>query len=112
MVETKDEIAIGKKLNINILLSGQGEIIDKDMENGNSIILEIISNNKWILFMGDATKTSESILLKCNMLNNKDQKHVFKDIGLKVGHHGSKTSTSKEFINKINFSFAIISSEK
>lgn len=111
IVESGDEILIGKKLNINILLAGQGEIIDSDMDNANSIILELISNKKKVLFMGDATKATEKELIK-NI--EKKEKSVFdmKYNGIKIGHHGSKTSTSKELVEIIKFNFAVISAKK
>ena len=41
------------------------------------------------------------------------EKYKLKDINiLKVGHHDSKTSNSKEFINEINPRYSIISVEK
>ena len=64
--------------------------------------------------MGDATKKSESIMIK-NLENR--EKYIVdnfnnKYVGLKVGHHGSKTSTSEELLKKFKFSFAIISARK
>ena len=51
--------------------------------------------------MGDAsTTTKKEILSKYNLPNI--------DV-LKVGHHGSKTSSSKEFIDEINPKYSIIS---
>ena len=53
------------------------------------------------MFMGDASTTAEKeILDKYNLLEI--------DV-LKVGHHGSKTSSGKEFINEINPKYSIIS---
>ena len=53
------------------------------------------------MFMGDASGTTEK-----EMLN----KYNLPDIDvLKAGHHGSKTSSSKEFINEINPNYSIIS---
>ena len=51
--------------------------------------------------MGDAsTSTKHEIIDKYNL----------PDIDvLKVGHHGSKTSSSKEFINEINPRYSVIS---
>ena len=51
--------------------------------------------------MGDASVEVEEDLIK---------KYNLKDIDvLKVGHHGSKTSSSKEFIDEINPKYSIIS---
>ena len=51
--------------------------------------------------MGDAGVEVEEDLLK---------KYNLKDIDvLKIGHHGSKTSSSKEFIDEINPRYSIIS---
>ena len=51
--------------------------------------------------MGDAGIEKEKDILKKYNLNNIDF--------LKVGHHGSNTSSSKEFINNINPKYSIIS---
>lgn len=72
-----------------------------DNENDNSNIIYFVINNYKFLFMGDAGKIKESDLLKKFDLNNIDF--------LKVGHHGSNTSSSKDFINHIKPKYAIIS---
>ena len=51
--------------------------------------------------MGDAGIEVEKDLLEKYNLNDIDV--------LKVGHHGSKTSSGKEFIDKINAKYSIIS---
>ena len=74
---------------------------DYGNENDNSSVIYTELNNHKLLFMGDAGVTTEKeILKKYNLLNI--------DV-LKVGHHGSKTSSSREFINKINPKNSIIS---
>ncbi len=70
-------------------------------ENNSSNVLLIQMDNKNLLFMGDAEKEAEE-----NILANYDLPKI--DI-LKVGHHGSNTSSSKDFINKIEPGYAIIS---
>ena len=53
------------------------------------------------MFMGDASTTTENEIMN---------KYNLPDIDvLKVGHHGSKTSSSKEFIDEINPNYSIIS---
>lgn len=70
-------------------------------ENDNSIILYGTYNNYKMLFMGDASIKSEE-----SILNDYD---IDKVNLLKVGHHGSRTSTSEAFIKKIKPDVALIS---
>ena len=56
------------------------------------------------MFMGDVGIEKEKDLLDQYNLKNIDF--------LKVGHHGSKTSSSKSFINEVNPKYSIISVEK
>lgn len=72
-----------------------------DNENDNSLVLLVVINNLKFLLMGDA-----SIKVEKNLITNYDLSDV--DV-LKVGHHGSKSSSSKEFIDEINPKYAIIS---
>ena len=72
-----------------------------DNENDNSLVLLVVINNLKFLLMGDA-----SIKVEKNLITNYDLSDV--DV-LKVGHHGSKSSSSKEFIDQINPKYAIIS---
>lgn len=70
-------------------------------ENEDSLILYGNINNYFYIFMGDAgIETEKEIIMEYN-LNKVDI--------LKVGHHGSKNSSSKEFIDRIEPSVALIS---
>ena len=72
-----------------------------DNENDNSNVIYLKYNEIKFLFMGDASTIVEQDLLS---------KYNLKDIDfLKIGHHGSKTSSSKEFITKTNPKYSIIS---
>ena len=70
-------------------------------ENDNSSIIYFNINNFKFLLMGDASIKVEEDLIKKYDLNNIDI--------LKVGHHGSKTSSGKSFINIINPRYSLIS---
>lgn len=78
-------------------------INDKDLsdENEDSLIIYTKINNKNILLMGDSGKTSENYIISEYNLPKMDI--------LKVGHHGSKNSSSSGFINEINPKIALIS---
>ena len=90
-----------KELNIdkNKLYFLQTKKYDNENDNSNVIYTEL--DGFKFMFMGDASTTAEKeILDKYNLLEI--------DV-LKVGHHGSKTSSGKEFINEINPKYSIIS---
>ena len=72
-----------------------------DNENDNSLVTYLKYQDYTFLFMGDASKLTEEDIIKKYKLPKIDF--------LKVGHHGSKTSSSKEFISKINPKYSIIS---
>ena len=72
---------------------------DNENENSNVIYTEL--NGYKFMFMGDAGVEKEKDILDKYNISNVDV--------LKVGHHGSKTSSSKSFINEINPKNSIIS---
>lgn len=74
---------------------------DKAGEGGNddSIVLKAVLDGEIWLFTGD---------LEANGEKGISEQPIKADI-LKVGHHGSKTSSSKEFIQKVKPTFAVIS---
>jgi len=74
-------------------------LYDNENDNSNVIYLEI--DNYKFLFMGDAGKEREK-----DILNEYDISDI--DV-LKVGHHGSNTSSSLYFINNIKPIYSIIS---
>lgn len=67
--------------------------------NNTSIILKLVFGNTSFLFTGDTTNEVEKKIL---------QQDIQADV-LKVAHHGSKYSTSKNFLDKVNPKYAIIS---
>ena len=72
-----------------------------DNENDNSSVVYTELNNYKFLFMGDASVTTEKEILNKYNLTNIDV--------LKVGHHGSRTSSGKEFIDVVNPKYSLIS---
>ena len=70
-------------------------------ENDNSNVLYFNYNNYQFLFMGDASIEKEKDILNEYSIENIDL--------LKIGHHGSDTSSSKEFIDIMNPNYSIIS---
>lgn len=66
--------------------------------NNYSAVIKITFQNHTFLFMGDAEEESEK------EINSEIQADI-----IKIGHHGSNTSSSKEFIEKVKPTYAIIS---
>jgi len=90
-----------KELNIdnNKLYFLQTKHYDNENDFSNVIYTEL--NGYKFIFMGDASITTEKEIIN---------KYNLPDIDvLKVGHHGSKTSSSKKFINEISPKYSIIS---
>jgi len=90
-----------KELNIdkNKLYFLQTKEYDNENDNSNVIYAEL--NGYKLMFMGDAGVDKEKDIL---------EKYNISDIDvLKVGHHGSRTSSGKEFINEINPKYSVIS---
>lgn len=90
-----------KELNIDEYKLQFLNTVEYDNENDNSSVIYLNYNNYKFLFMGDASTTREKDILEKYNLNNIDV--------LKIGHHESKTSSSKTFIDKISPKYSIIS---
>ncbi len=91
-------IDLGK--NVEIQVFSPLENISSDNLNDYSPIIKITFVNNSFLFTGDAEVSTESMVLSENNNLNCDI--------LKVGHHGSSTSTSSNFLTSVNPSVAII----
>lgn len=93
--QEKEELNIGD-FKLKFLYTG---LYDNENDNSNVIYFEF--NNLKFLFMGDSGIDKEKDILK---------KYNISDIDfLKVGHHGSNTSSSIEFIDIINPKYSVIS---
>ena len=90
-----------KELNIdnNKLYFLQTKEYDNENDNSNVIYTEI--DGYKFMFMGDAGIQKEKDIL---------EKYNISDIDvLKVGHHGSRTSSGEDFINEMNPEYSVIS---
>lgn len=70
--------------------------IDYDEQNNNSIVIKLTYGDDKFLFTGDAEKSEEDGIwtnIKCDVL--------------KVGHHGSNSSSSSNFLKKVEASYAV-----
>ena len=91
----------GKDINNNsIRLDYLGFNHDSEDDNDMSLIYHLIIYSKQFLFMGDLSINGERKLIQ-------NYPHLKADI-LKVGHHGSNTSTSDDFLKQIQCQIALI----
>ena len=72
-----------------------------DNENENSNVIYTKLNGYRFMFMGDAGVEKEKDIL--------EKYNVSKIDVLKIGHHGSKTSSDKNFIDEMNPKYSVIS---
>lgn len=77
---------------------------DETNLNNNSIVLRVSFGNTDILLTGDTEKEAEQALVKQNI--------DLKSEVLKVAHHGSDSSSTKTFLEKVKPQYAIISAKK
>lgn len=69
--------------------------------NERSVVLLLLEDDKHFLLMGDAGFQTEKELVKSGLLEDIDY--------LKVGHHGSKYASSREFLEVVRPEVAVIS---
>lgn len=80
------------------ILASYGKMLD---ENDRSLVIMAKIDKKKFLFMGDAERKTERKLIEENINLDCDV--------LKVGHHGSNTSSGKNFLKAVMPKYAVIS---
>lgn len=81
-----------------------GPVKDYDEPNDTSIVLRLTYGDTSFLFTGDAESTSERDIMEAGF-------NVSADV-LKVGHHGSSTSSSYVWLKAVAPTYAVISSNR
>ncbi len=95
------EIIFPAGARLKIIYPENNTAINAKDRNDASIVTRLVFGENEFLFTGDLAQTGENFLVN----NNIDIKSDF----LKVGHHGSKSSTTDNFLDKVNPQDAIIS---
>ena len=98
-VKQGDSLNIDKNVKLNIFYPP--EELEYDDLNNNSIVAKITYNSFSVLFTGDIEKSEEDLLNKYKMQELKS------DI-LKIAHHGSRTSSSENFLEAVKPKIALI----
>lgn len=104
IVNKGDRVQIESNLFFDILWPTKSELINENVLNNNSIVCKLHYKNFSMLFTGDIEEIAE----KCILQEYKDNLQLLNSTILKVAHHGSKTSSTKEFINVVKPKVALI----
>lgn len=97
-----EKIKIEENLYFDVLWPEKKKKISENSINNNSLVLKLVYKQFSILFTGDIEKIAEKEMLK------KYKNDELKSTVLKIAHHGSKTSSTEEFINMVNPQIALI----
>ncbi|MFC1598571.1 ComEC/Rec2 family competence protein [Patescibacteria group bacterium] len=101
IIKAQKDINLGQDLDLKILYPWT-DLRDKKIEelNNSSIIIKLVYQNNSFLFTGDAEEQTEKDLIDSNA--------YLKSQVLKIAHHGSKYSTSQEFLDIVKPQHAVI----
>ena len=113
------EIVSEKKLDVQVIKAGDKILIDnlsfnilwptekqisENILNNNAIVMKLYYKNFSMLFTGDIEEPAEKAIL--NTYKNKLE--IFQSTILKVAHHGSKSSSTQEFLDVVKPKIALI----
>ncbi|MEM2876394.1 MAG: ComEC/Rec2 family competence protein [Candidatus Bathyarchaeia archaeon] len=88
-------------VNVNVTVLNPTSPLEFEGANDNSIVLKMQALNVTFLFTGDSEEASEASILAAGF--------NLTSTVLKVGHHGSRTSTSPAYLEAVNPEVAVIS---
>ena len=104
VINKGDRLQIEKYLYFNFLWPNKEKMISENVLNNNSIVCKLNYKNFSMLFTGDIEEIAEK-----EMLNDyKNNTQILSSDVLKVAHHGSKTSSTKEFLEEVKPKIALI----
>lgn len=100
VVQKGDTIKIDKDTYFEILWPNNEKIIKENPLNNNSMVAKMYYKTITVLFTGDIEEKAEKQIL--------NEKIDIKSTILKIAHHGSKTSSTEEFLKYVNCKIALI----
>ena len=103
VVEAGDRVKIEKDLYFDILWPDSKNKISDNILNNNSLVCKLYYKSFSMLFTGDIEQIAEKQLLK-----KYENTQKLKATILKVAHHGSKTSSTQEFLKIVKPKIALI----
>lgn len=100
-VEKGNKVNIEKDMYFNVIWPDSNNIVNENKLNNNSLVFKMNYKSISALFTGDIEKIAEEKII----LNVKEE---LKSTIIKVAHHGSKTSSTEKFIEKVKPKIALI----
>jgi competence protein ComEC len=98
---TGDVIRLDEKTRLDVLSPEKGFIVDPDSLNDTSLVLKLVYDQTDILFTGDAERVTEEGLIEEGASLDADV--------IKIGHHGSQTSSTPAMLERVKPKAAVIS---
>lgn len=106
-----DDGSAGEKVSFDVIFPDQD--VSKFKTNDGSIIGRLIYGDTSVMFTGDTVQKIEKRLVRLNAASstatNDTSGTPLKSNILKIAHHGSKTSSLKDFVEAVAPEFAVIS---
>lgn len=102
--ESNPKIYIERDLHLEILWPNNKIAVLENPLNNNSIVCKLCYKDFSVLFTGDIEEIAERKILE-KYKNNLD---ILNSTILKVAHHGSKTSSTQDFLNVVKAKIALI----
>ena len=103
VVEASKRVKIEKNLYFDILWPSSDNVISENSINNNSLVCKMIYKNFSCIFTGDIEEIAEK-----EILEKYKETNVLQSTILKVAHHGSKSSSTEEFLKAIKPKIALI----
>lgn len=101
LAEAGQKFNIEKEISFTILWPNKNKLITENPLNNNSIVLKLTYGNFQMLFTGDIEQIAEKRIVE-------EYGEILKSTIIKIAHHGSKTSSTGEFINAVKPQIALI----
>lgn len=104
IVEAGERINIEKNLYIDVLWPCSKNKISENVLNNNSLVCKLVYLSFSCIFTGDIEEIAEKAILE----KYKNSTQILKTDILKIAHHGSKTSSTEEFLETVKPKIALI----
>lgn len=104
VVDKGNKLKIEDNLDIDILWPNNSKLMSENTLNNNSIVCQLNYKKFSMLFAGDIEEIAENEILK----EYKEKLEILNSTILKVPHHGSKTSSKKDFLEAVKPKIVLI----